>query len=130
MEKKHSNIYFTPVFVEPTIKHSLLNAYKYTYIVLFEVLFVAFLLYLFFRSEIMMLLNYKNDMVKDPLEKFLKTSLSCNGDKLIINKLPNSSSNVNALAINRTPITNKNCKALLQSINGSQQVSLNDILRR
>ncbi|URN73252.1 putative membrane protein [Lumpy skin disease virus] len=131
MEKNNSkNIYFTPVFIEPTIKHSLLQSYKYTYIIIFEIITVMVLLFLFFKSEIHMLFKFKQQKVISPIDKFSKTTLYCKENKLFISGLPNTMYSKEALSLNRQPITYKYCNDLLQSINGSQQVSINDILRK
>ncbi|AGU99742.1 m59R [Myxoma virus] len=128
MDKKP--IYFTPVFVEPTIKHSLLNVYRYTYIILFELAVIALLIFLFFKTEFNMLLRNTVDLANDPIKQFTSTSLMCKGNALFIKHMPNSTELKPALAINRKQIVHENCAALLQSINGSRKVSLNDILER
>ncbi|AAL69800.1 SPV061 hypothetical protein [Swinepox virus] len=124
------NINFTPVFIEPTLKHSLLNIYKYNYIIIFEIIIVILLVYIFFKSEIIMLISYKDDISINPIDNFSKSWLSCDGNKLVINNLPNTNGTKTALAINRQDITYKDCNFLLQSINGSSKISLNDVLRR
>ncbi|ADT91096.1 MV entry-fusion complex protein [Cotia virus SPAn232] len=127
--EKTNTFYFTPVFLEPTLKHSLLNIYKYTFIIVFEIFTVLILIFIFFKSEIKML--FFNDYINDSMFKTLmKTSLSCNGNNLVISGLPNKN-NVNALYIdNKKPIIYDKCNEVLMSINGSHKIYLNDILRK
>ncbi|APG58281.1 protein L5 [BeAn 58058 virus] len=127
--ENRNNFYFTPVFLEPTIKHSLLNIYKHTFIIVFEIFTILLLIFIFFKSEIKMLFlkDDKNDTIFNTL---MKTSLSCNGNNLVISGLPNKS-NVNALYIdNKKPIIYDKCNEVLMSINGSHKIHLNDILRK
>ncbi|QHR82603.1 MV entry-fusion complex protein [Brazilian porcupinepox virus 1] len=126
--EKPTNIYFTPVFLEPTLKHSLLNAYKYTFIIIFEIFTVVLLLYIFFRTEIKMLFSKDNFYSIDKLDKYKNAKLLCNGKNLYITGIGKES--VSALDINKNPIIYDDCLNLLKSINGSRKVSLDNILRK
>ncbi|WCB66425.1 Membrane protein CL5 [Monkeypox virus] len=123
------NVYFNPVFIEPTFKHSLLSVYKHRLIVLFEVFVVFILIYLFFRSELNMFFMPKRK-IPDPIDRLRRANLACEDDKLMIYGLPWITTQTSALSINSKPIVYKDCAKLLRSINGSQPVSLNDVLRR
>ncbi|AUL80516.1 N5R [Vaccinia virus] len=119
------NVYFNPVFIEPTFKNSLLSVYKHRLIVLFEVFVVFILIYVFFRSELNMFFMPKRT-IPDPIDRLRRANLACEDDKLMIYGLPWMTTQPSALSINSEPIVYKACAKLLRSINGSQPVSLND----
>ncbi|QED21256.1 membrane protein [Borealpox virus] len=123
------NVYFNPVFIEPTFKHSLLSVYKHRLIVLFEVFVVFILIYVFFKSELSMFFMTKQK-IPDPIDRLRRANLACNDDKLMIYGLPWMTTQTSALSINSKPIVYKDCAKLLRSINGSRSVSLDDVLRR
>ncbi|ABQ43694.1 IMV membrane protein [Tanapox virus] len=122
------NLYFTPVFIEPTLKHSLLNSYKYTFIIFIEIIVVVTLMFIFFKTEIILAFN-KTKVVNNPIDKFKDTFLFCKENKMMIGGLPNNNV-TEALTTDKIPIVVDNCEDILKSINGSHKVSLNDILRR
>ncbi|AAR07420.1 64R [Yaba monkey tumor virus] len=127
MESK-KNLYFTPVFIEPTLKHSLLNSYKYTFIIFFEIFIVIILMFIFFKTEIIMSFD-KVQSINNPIDKLKNTFLFCKENKMMIGGLPNNIT-TEALSVNKLPIVIDNCEDILMSINGSHKVSLDDIFRR
>ncbi|QDJ95078.1 IMV entry-fusion protein [Hypsugopox virus] len=122
-------VYLNPVFIEPNIKHSLLNSYKYIFVILFELIILAILLFTFFKTEILMIFRLKKHETENYLNKVKSASLICDGKTLKITGLANAKI-LPALALNKEPIIINECKELLHSINGSRQVSLNDVLYR
>lgn len=68
--------------------------------------------------------------IPDPIDRLRCANLACEDDKLMIYGLPWMTTQTSALSINSKPIVYKDCAKLLRSINGSQPVSLNDVLRR
>ncbi|ASK51269.1 IMV protein, entry/fusion [Eptesipox virus] len=129
MECCTPTVYLNPVFIEPNIKHSLLNSYKYTFIILFEICIISVLLFTFFKTEILMLLRPKKYKSENYINKLKSATLICDGNVLKITGLANAKI-LPALALNKEPISINECKELLYSINGSRQVSLNDVLRK
>nr|WGO62692.1 MV entry-fusion complex protein [Wadden Sea poxvirus] len=132
MEQHNGNIYLSPVFVEPKIKHSLLNAYNYIYIIIFELILTIVLIYIFFKTEIKMLLNniYDNNYTYDYFDIFKNARLVCDNENMLITGYRKKSNKVYALSLDGNPIKYKDCNKLLKSINGSYTVSINDVLYR
>ncbi|AEN03661.1 membrane protein [Yokapox virus] len=127
MEKPH--VSFNPVFIEPTFKHSLLTVYKHRLVIFFEVLVVFVLIYVFFKSEILSFLKYR-EFLPNPLDRLRAATLSCEGNNLNIHGVPILGTEKSAISLNSKPIVYKDCLKLLQTINGSRTISFNDVLRR
>ncbi|CCD83241.1 subunit of the poxvirus multiprotein entry-fusion complex [Squirrelpox virus] len=118
----------TPVFVEPTIKHTLLRETRYTGLVVLELIVAVLLLLIFFRTELGSVFS-RAASAPDPLERFRKARLECAADGgLMIAGL--GARPRPALAGDGRPIRPADCAAVLRSVNnGPLAVSLDDVLR-
>ncbi|WZD65270.1 membrane protein [Pseudocowpox virus] len=117
-------VHLTPVFVEPTIAHSLLRAESYLAIAVVELLLALALALVFFRDELGALFR-RAPRAPSPLDAYLQASLVCEGDALVI-ELPEG--RLPALALDGRPIAFPGCAGLLHRINGPRKVRLVDVL--
>ncbi|QHG62624.1 membrane protein [Cetacean poxvirus 1] len=114
----NSKITFNPVFIEPTIKHTLLLTYSYIYIIVFELVFVLLLIYIFFYNEIAIFFT-PGMTVSNPLNVVKQSKLLCKNNDLYI-KLPNYKI-VSAISLNGQPISYNKCEELISSLNNGSQ---------
>ncbi|AYN60998.1 membrane protein [Orf virus] len=117
-------VHLTPVFVEPTIAHSLLRAETYLAIAVLELVLALALALVFFRDELGALFR-RAPRAPSPLDAYLQASLVCDGDALLI-ELPEG--RVPALALDGRPVAFPGCESLLYRINGPRKVRLVDVL--
>ncbi|AAR98408.1 ORF051 putative membrane protein [Bovine papular stomatitis virus] len=116
----------TPVFVEPTIAHSLLRSEPYLTLVVLELLLALALTYLFFGDELRSALRGRQ-RPPSPLDAYGEASLACDGDALMI-ELPGG--RLPALALDGRPVAFPGCDGVLRRINGTRKVRLVDVLGR
>nr|WNT71221.1 MAG: putative membrane protein [Equine parapoxvirus] len=121
-------VHLTPVFVEPTIAHSLLRAESYVAIAVLELLVAAALVYVFFGSDVLLLLR-RPGAAESPLGRFAEASLRCTAaGGLVIDGV--GPAPVPALALDGRPVVLRDCGGLLHRINGPRKVHLVDVLGR
>ncbi|ALA62469.2 putative membrane protein [Turkeypox virus] len=111
------NITLSPVFIEPSFKHSFLkSSNKYFYILIFEIIVTLIIINFFFKEEIL------NAFIPVPVPKnaitnlLNKTTLSCeeNGTMMIHRE----SGKYPALNLDGSPIIIDDCSLVLSSLNG------------
>ncbi|ASC55589.1 putative membrane protein-like protein [Seal parapoxvirus] len=119
-------VHFTPVFVEPTIAHSLLRSESYVALAVLELTVALALVYAFFSDEIKALFA-RARKTPSPLEPYAQAALACTGNALVL-ELPEG--RVPALALNGQPVVFAGCDSVLRRINGPRKVHLVDVLGR
>ncbi|ANS71153.1 entry/fusion imv membrane protein [Pteropox virus] len=120
-----TTVNLSPVFVAPTFEHSLLRADKYIFIELFEFIVVVFLVYVFFKDEIVSMFTPVTPI--NELDKYKDTYLTCYGNKLYI---ISDNKQLPALSLNFKQIEFEGCSTILRNINGSRTVRISDVLNR
>ncbi|AIZ77302.1 hypothetical protein SB87_gp049 [Parapoxvirus red deer/HL953] len=119
-------VHLTPVFVEPTIKHSLLRSGPYLLLAALQLALALALAYFFFGDEARAVLR-RARRDPSPLDAYANAELGCDGDRLML-ALPEG--RVPALALDGRPVALADCAGLLRRINGPRAVRLVDVLGR